>query len=131
MKQLLADIVLNIATMPNDVKIDEHTDAGTTTYTITVHPDDMGRIIGKSGKVIKAIRSLAHVVAIRQNTHFRINVAEVSEAPGHSPKQDEITTESTADATEASSTTNDEVVLVNKTETDKDVLEEVIDPADK
>lgn len=81
MRDLLVLIVKNIATKPEEVQIDESTDGNLVTYTITVGPDDMGRIIGKSGKVIKSIRNIAHVAAIRQGKRFRINVAEVGGQP--------------------------------------------------
>lgn len=79
MKDLLNLILQNITTHPEDVKLLESEEDGRTVYTISVHPEDMGRVIGKSGKVIKAIRSLAHVIAIRKDEHYRINVAEVDE----------------------------------------------------
>lgn len=76
MHDLLSMILSQITTHPDDVQIHQSEEDGREVYTIHVHPDDMGRVIGKSGKVIQAIRSLAHVVAIRQNTRYRINVAE-------------------------------------------------------
>jgi uncharacterized protein len=81
MHDLLDLILKNITTYPDEVTIEMANEDGREVYTISVHPDDMGRVIGKSGKVIQAIRSLAHVVAIRQNKHFRINLAD-SGAPG-------------------------------------------------
>jgi uncharacterized protein len=76
MHELLELILKNITTYPDEVMIEMANEDGREVYTISVHPDDMGRVIGKSGKVIQAIRSLAHVVAIRQNKHFRINLAD-------------------------------------------------------
>jgi uncharacterized protein len=74
MHDLLELILKNITTFPDDVVIEMANEDGREVYTITVNPDDMGRVIGKNGKVIQAIRSLAHVVAIRQNKHFRIKL---------------------------------------------------------
>lgn len=76
MLELLELILKNITTHPDDVKILTSQDKDTTIFTITTHPDDMGRVIGKSGKVIRSIRSIAHVVGIRQGVRYRINVAE-------------------------------------------------------
>ena len=80
MQDFLELILKNITTHPDAVVIAESQEDGYDVYTITVDPEDMGRVIGKDGKVIKAIRSLAHVVAIRQNKHVRIKLAD-SEVP--------------------------------------------------
>ena len=76
MKDLLDLVLKNITTHPEAVVIEEADDNGVLTYTITVNPEDMGRVIGKDGKVIRAIRSLAHVIAVRQGKRFRIKLAD-------------------------------------------------------
>lgn len=86
MKDFLSLILTNITTHPDQVVIDESQEEGYDVYTITVDPEDMGRVIGKDGKVIKAIRSLAHVVAIRQNKRVRIKLADQDNpAPAETP----------------------------------------------
>lgn len=77
MEELLQIILKNITTHPDEVQISTDTQEGIIVYTITVNEEDMGRVIGKSGKVIRAIRSLAHVIGIRKNERYRVNVAEV------------------------------------------------------
>ena len=79
MKDLLEMIVKNIVLHPDDVLIEEELQGDFTVYSITVNQEDMGRIIGKSGKVIKAIRSIAHIVSIRHGAQYRIKVTEVNE----------------------------------------------------
>lgn len=76
MKQLLEYIVPNIVTHPDEVVITEGSDNGMVTLTIKVHPEDTGRVIGKAGKVIKAIRQIARVMAIKQGVHVRIDVLD-------------------------------------------------------
>jgi predicted RNA-binding protein YlqC (UPF0109 family) len=85
MKDLLELILKNIVTNPNAIDINVGQEEDREVYTIKVDPADMGRVIGKSGKVIKAIRALAHVVAIRQNKRFRINLADETGAPVETP----------------------------------------------
>lgn len=76
MQELLELILKNIVTNPDAIEITSGTEEEREMYTIKVDPADMGRVIGKNGKVIKAIRALAHVVAIRQGKRFRINLAD-------------------------------------------------------
>ena len=80
MQDVLIFVLKNIVTHPDDVKIKETDEQGTTNYIVSVHPDDVGRIIGKEGKVIKAIRTIMRVIAIQKGIHVRVSV--VSEADG-------------------------------------------------
>ena len=52
MQDILEYILKNITTVPDDVKIAVEDLEGTTNYIVTVNPTDVGRIIGKEGKVI-------------------------------------------------------------------------------
>lgn len=75
MQDTIAYIIKNIVTVPDEVQVEESVDeTGTTTYSITVNPVDVGRIIGKEGKVIKAIRTIMRVIAIQKGVHIRISV---------------------------------------------------------
>lgn len=74
MQDVLEFILKNITTMPDDVKIEVQEEEGTTNYIVTVNPADVGRIIGKEGKVIKAIRTIMRVIAIQRGVHVRISV---------------------------------------------------------
>ncbi len=84
MQDILQFILKNITTVPDDVKIDVQDEEGTSNYIVTVNPADVGRIIGKEGKVIKAIRTIMRVIAIQRGVHIRISV--VSE---NGPQNDE------------------------------------------
>jgi predicted RNA-binding protein YlqC (UPF0109 family) len=45
-------------------------------FTITVAPADMGKIIGKNGKIIRAIRNVVKISAIKQNKKINIALSE-------------------------------------------------------
>src|SRR3990167_5727609 len=77
MKQLLLDIVNSIVDNPDKVKLDESTDEeGNVNFTLTVDPEDMGKIIGKEGKVIKSIRNIIRIPAIKQNKKVNLELTE-------------------------------------------------------
>jgi predicted RNA-binding protein YlqC (UPF0109 family) len=44
--------------------------------TLTVHPDDMGKIIGKSGKTAEALRVLLRVVGMKHNARVNLKINE-------------------------------------------------------
>lgn len=74
MKDVLEFILKNITTVPDDVQITEAEEEGGTNYSIAVNPADIGRIIGKEGKVIKAIRTIMRVIAIQKGVRVRVSV---------------------------------------------------------
>ncbi len=91
MKDVLEFILKNIVTVPDDVKIEETDEEGTTNYIVTVNPTDIGRVIGKEGKVIKAIRTVMRVIAIQRGVHVRVSI--VSETDGAAPTDTSVTAE--------------------------------------
>lgn len=78
MKKALEYIVSQIVDDPEKVKIDEQEDQGMINFTITVAPSDMGKIIGKNGKIIRAIRNVIKIPAIKQNNKINISLSENS-----------------------------------------------------
>lgn len=88
MKQLLEYIIPNIVNHPEDVIIGEEEANGLVTLTIKVNPEDMGRVIGKSGKVIKAIRQIGRIVAIKKG--IRVNIDVLDETAQSTPEVPEL-----------------------------------------
>lgn len=76
MKDFLESVVKNIVEQPDQVVISEDSAEGRITLTIKVADEDMGRIIGKDGKVINSIRMIMRVMAIRQNVRIRIDLED-------------------------------------------------------
>lgn len=56
-------LATSIVEHPEDVKIEKREAAEGVTYEVSVHPDDVGKIIGRQGRVIKAIRVLVRAAA--------------------------------------------------------------------
>jgi len=81
MQDIISFILKNLVTHPDDVNITSTEEDGVTNYTIATHPDDVGRIIGKEGKVIKAIRTVMRVIAIQKGVRLRISVLSDQEKP--------------------------------------------------
>lgn len=83
MQDLLVFILKNLVTLPDAVQVTTEIQDDVTNYLITVSPEDVGRVIGKEGKVIKAIRTVLRTVAIQQGARIRVTV--VSEQEGSVP----------------------------------------------
>lgn len=78
MKKVLEYIVTQIVDDPQKVEINEQEDQGMINFTIKVAPSDMGKIIGKNGKVIRAIRNVVKISAIKQDKKINIALIESS-----------------------------------------------------
>lgn len=52
------------------------TEDGSIFIEISVHEEDVGKVIGRQGRVIKAIRTLARAAASRTNTHVDVELAD-------------------------------------------------------
>jgi uncharacterized protein len=76
MKDTLAHIISSIVTDPDAVQVEESEEEGITVFTVTVAKEDMGRVIGKEGKVIRSIRNIMKIPAIKQNKRINISLAE-------------------------------------------------------
>ena len=72
MKELLYYIVRQIVDPPDAVSINEVTRDDTLVLELSVDPSDMGKVIGRQGKIAKSIRSIVKAAAIREN--IRVNV---------------------------------------------------------
>lgn len=78
MKKALEYLVTSIVELPEKVEISEGTDNDIINFTIKVAQSDMGRVIGKNGKVIRAIRNAIKILAIKQNKKINIQLSETS-----------------------------------------------------
>ncbi|KKR81234.1 MAG: hypothetical protein UU73_C0003G0202 [Candidatus Daviesbacteria bacterium GW2011_GWA1_41_61] len=74
MKDLLEYIVKSLVFKPEAVEITEETQDNTLNFNLTIDPEDMGMVIGKSGQTIKAIRRILVTRAIAENSKLRVNV---------------------------------------------------------
>jgi uncharacterized protein len=79
MKDTLEFIIKELVDTPEEVEITESEEDGITNLTIKVAQADMGKIIGKEGKVIRSIRNVMKIKAMKQNTRINISLAEQAE----------------------------------------------------
>jgi predicted RNA-binding protein YlqC (UPF0109 family) len=73
-KELVEGIVRVIVEDPSQVQITETEAEGGVLYEIRAAPGDVGRVIGRKGRVINAIRSIVRAAAGRQGKRVRLEV---------------------------------------------------------
>ena len=75
MNDLLKYIVTLLVDHPEDLSIEERAFGDTVTqYIIKSNPEDMGKIIGKEGKIIQALRNICKILAVKENKQIRIEI---------------------------------------------------------
>ena len=74
--QFLDYVVKALVDHPNDVKINRTVDEMGVLMTLSVNPEDMGKIIGRQGNTAKAIRTLLRVVGMKNNARVNLKINE-------------------------------------------------------
>jgi hypothetical protein len=74
MEELVLYIVKSLVSKPDDVKLDSKNEDGMLSLQLTVAPDDMGMVIGKSGQTIRSIRKLLVARIMAENRDLRVNL---------------------------------------------------------
>lgn len=74
LKTTLTDIAKAIVDTPDEVTVVETEDDNSITLVLSVAPDDMGMVIGKHGKIAKAIRSVIKAAAGNMNKKVNVEI---------------------------------------------------------
>lgn len=74
LKRFVEYIVKSLVEHPNDVLIAQRIREGEVYIELKVAPSDVGRVIGKNGSTINAIRTVAQAMASSQNLRFHLNL---------------------------------------------------------
>ena len=76
MKELLTYVAQNLVEHPEAVTVSETVGEGETVLELRVDPDDMGKVIGRQGRIAKEIRTLMRSVAQRQGTKVSVEIVD-------------------------------------------------------
>ncbi len=76
MKELLTDIAQNLVDHPDAVSVSEHVGEGETLLELRVAPEDMGKVIGRQGRIAKEIRTLMRSVAQKNGTRVSVEIID-------------------------------------------------------
>jgi predicted RNA-binding protein YlqC (UPF0109 family) len=75
-QQFLEQVVKALVDNSEAVVINRSVDEMGVLLTLTVHPDDMGKIIGRDGNIAKALRTLLRVVGMKHNARVNLKINE-------------------------------------------------------
>ncbi len=76
MKELIETIVKPLVDFPEDVHVEVIEDEEHVTYQLSVNKTDMGKVIGKQGRVAKAIRTVVYAAGSSQQKKIFLEISE-------------------------------------------------------
>lgn len=74
LKELIEHVARSLVTHPDEVTVEEEVEGTSVTIRLSVAPDDMGKVIGKQGRIAKAIRIVAKAAAARENVKVSVEI---------------------------------------------------------
>lgn len=74
MRELVEYIAKNLVSDPDAVHVKEREEDGVSIIEVVVAPDDMGKIIGKQGRIAKAIRTLVKAGSLRSPRRYVVEI---------------------------------------------------------
>ena len=76
MKELLAYVAQNLVEHPEAVSVSEQINDGEVILELRVAPDDMGKVIGRQGRIAKELRTLIRSVAQRSGKRVSVEIVD-------------------------------------------------------
>ena len=74
MKNLIEILVKALVDNPDAVKVEEINEGDSVTFEVTVAEDDLGKVIGKQGRVANALRTVAKAAAIKDRKNVFVKI---------------------------------------------------------
>ena len=76
MKELIENIAKSLVDNPNEVHVNEVQGEQSIILELKVAPADMGKVIGKQGRIAKAIRTVVKAAAMRENKNVLVEIID-------------------------------------------------------
>lgn len=74
MKELVEFVAKNLVDYPDEVQILEKSKNGVVDLTLLVNPSDMGKVIGKQGRIANSMRSILKACAIKEQKKVNLEI---------------------------------------------------------
>ena len=82
MTNLVETIARSLVDKPEEVVVTETSDKYGSVIKLSVASEDMGKVIGKQGRIAKAIRTVVKAKAVKENKNVTVEIAKEDEEPG-------------------------------------------------
>ena len=81
-QQFVEYIVKSLVGHPDDVVVDRVVDEKGVLLTLTVNPEDLGRVIGKRGATAQSLRSLLRALGTKNDARYNLKIVDVDRPEG-------------------------------------------------
>ena len=76
MEELVSFIAKNLVDEPDSVKVETREEGDTVVISLSVAPGDMGKVIGRQGRIAKAIRTVVKAASVRVDKKYMVDIVE-------------------------------------------------------
>ena len=76
MEELVRFIARNLVDEPDSVKVESREEGDTVVISLSVAPGDMGKVIGRQGRIAKAIRTVVKAASVREDRKYMVDIIE-------------------------------------------------------
>ena len=76
MEELVKYIVCNLVDNENEVKIESVREGDSINIIVTVAPDDIGKVIGKNGRIAQSIRAIVKSVSAKEKIRYNVKISK-------------------------------------------------------
>ena len=76
MEELVRFIAKNLVDEPNSVAVETREEGDTVVISLSVAPGDMGKVIGRQGRIAKAIRTVVKAASVREDKKYMVDIVE-------------------------------------------------------
>ncbi len=75
-RETLEFVVSYLVDHPNDIRVEEEDSGRTVVYDLFVHPDDVGKVIGRNGRIARALRTVVKAAALREDRNAIVEIVD-------------------------------------------------------
>ncbi|MEN6418546.1 MAG: KH domain-containing protein [Clostridiaceae bacterium] len=76
MEELVRYIAKNLVDEPEAVTVESREEGDTVIISLSVAPSDMGKVIGRQGRIAKAIRTVVKAASVREDKKYMVDIVE-------------------------------------------------------
>jgi uncharacterized protein len=109
-QQFIEYIVKSVVGHPDDVVVERIIDEKGVLLTLTVNPDDLGRVIGKRGVTAQSLRTLLRALGTKNDARYNLKIVNNDGQTGATYSSDDAASPSSEEPVEAVETSTDESV---------------------
>ncbi|MBN9397864.1 hypothetical protein BGO18_03230 [Candidatus Saccharibacteria bacterium 47-87] len=109
-QQFIEYIVKSVVGNPDDVVVERIIDEKGVLLTLTVNPDDLGRVIGKRGVTAQSLRTLLRALGTKNDARYNLKIVNNDGQTGATYSSDDTPSSSSNESVETVETSTDESV---------------------